>query len=141
VRRDVNEGRPSASVREATAPHRPVRVQTLGQAPEPNPACRQVVDDGENVFPLGTNLARSYCFFWYARTIDFSPVRSESAVECDGGFTMALFHRVDQGFLEQTEPSWVHKRPESINLEFDVTRLTTPQLWCSNAIGALDNVI
>jgi hypothetical protein len=26
-------------------------------------------------------------------------------------------------------------------LEFDVTRLTTPQLWCSNAIGALDNVI
>ncbi|MCW2626218.1 MAG: hypothetical protein JWR48_2940, partial [Mycobacterium sp.] len=29
----------------------------------------------------------------------------------------------------------------TFHLEFDVTRLTTPQLWCSNAIGALDNVI
>jgi hypothetical protein len=29
----------------------------------------------------------------------------------------------------------------TFHLEFDVTRLTTPHLWCSNAIGALDNVI
>jgi hypothetical protein len=27
------------------------------------------------------------------------------------------------------------------HLEFDVTRRTTPHLWCSNALGALDNVI
>ena len=29
----------------------------------------------------------------------------------------------------------------TFHLEFDVTRLTGPQLWCSNAMRALDNVI
>jgi hypothetical protein len=29
----------------------------------------------------------------------------------------------------------------TFHLEFDVTRRTAPQLWCSNAVGILDNVI